>query len=163
MRARWAAVRWSALCLTLCGAIVAEWQGLAAVPPAVDQGAPGSIGQAAPAAVARGLPLAPLEAYGAVTERPLFNQSRRPPPATVNGTAGPAPTTFSVAGILVSGRERIALLRQGNDRKLLRVREGQALGEWTVRSIAADRVALAGHGDEVTLQLHGKQVAKAGR
>jgi general secretion pathway protein N len=152
---------WAAACLLLTVAITAEWWGLG-----WSQGVAAAIAPppAAPAPAAQNPipPLGPLQAYAAVIERPLFTQSRRPPPE--DGGAQPAAEgTLSVAGILISGGERIALIRRDTERKLTRVREGQSLGDWTIRSIAADRVTLAGRSGEATLLLQTRQAAKTGR
>lgn len=161
-RDRRTALGWGVACLLLSAAIIVEWWGLGAAPGAA---APVERPAAAPPAAAQSpvTPLGPLETYAAVTERPLFNQSRRPP-SIADGIAQPSVQgSLSVAGIVISGRERIAFIRQGNDRKLTRMQEGQAIGDWTIRSISTDRVTLAGRGGEATLLLQTKQAAaKAG-
>jgi general secretion pathway protein N len=156
-----ALVGWSAACLLLAVVVAAEWQADAtmapeaavATPPADVQGATG----------VRAAPLGPLTAYAAVTERPLFTQSRRPPPTEASAAPAELQRNFSVAGIVLSGQERIALVQQGTDKKLLSVREGQSLGGWTVRSIAADRVVLTGRDGETALPLREKQARRAVR
>ena len=151
-----------AACLLLAVALVAEWQAFATVVPAVAPAVPPADTPGAPEG-ARAAPLEPLATYAAVTERPLFNQSRRPPAAPVGAAPGELQRNFSVAGIMLSGAERIALVQQGGEKKLLSVREGQSLGGWTVRSIAADRVVLVGRDGEIALPLREKPARQAVR
>ena len=164
-RDRRTALGWGVACLLLSAAIIVEWWGLGAAPGAAAPVERPAAAATSPPAAAQSpvTPLGPLEAYAAVTERPLFNQSRRPPPIA-DGIAQPSVQgSLSVAGIVISGRERIAFIRQGNDRKLTRMQEGQAIGDWTIRSISTDRVTLAGRGGEAILLLQTKQAAaKAG-
>ena len=153
---------WSAACLLLAMAIMAEWWGLGSSQSVAAAIEPPS---AAPSPAAQNPipPLGPLQTYAAVVERPLFTQSRRPPPENAEAQPG-IQANLSIAGILISGGERIALIRRDNEHKLTRVREGQSLGDWTIRSIAADRVILAGRSGDATLLLQTRQAAaKAGR
>jgi hypothetical protein len=162
-QARGATRGWAVACVLLSAVIVVEWQGIEAAPGTAAQAGPAPADPSPPAGKSgSGQPLGPLQSYAAVTARPLFTQSRRPP-ATVDGTVLAAVEgNLFVAGILLSGGERIALVRQSTDRKAVPVREGQAVGGWTIRSISADGVILAGQGGETTLPLQKRQgVARA--
>jgi hypothetical protein len=83
----------------------------------------------------------PLRDYAEVTARPLFVQSRRPPPQ-----ASRAPPTqvsaFTLVGIVVSDRSSYALVEFGQPPKLTRIREGQDLAGWTVEEILPTKVVL---------------------
>jgi hypothetical protein len=88
---------------------------------------------AAPAASA----LPPLEAFRDIAARPLFVPSRRP-----SATASPvAPQGLRLEGVLVVGAEKRAIIKQA-DGHTAHVREGETIGEWTVRQIERERVLL---------------------
>ena len=88
----------------------------------------------------RAAPL-PAGAYGAIAEHPLFQPSRAPwvappsPPAVPSGA--PAPPNYILAGVVVSGTARSAILRPANAPTTVLVSEGQALDGWTLRRIDA--------------------------
>jgi general secretion pathway protein N len=154
---------WGLVCLLLAAAIAAEWQAFAGGAPDAG-GAIAPSDAAAPAEQGHGAAaLGPLTAYAAVTERPLFTRSRRPPAADTSTAPADLERNFSVAGIMLSGQERIALVQQGSDKKLRSVREGETLGGWTVRSIASDRIVLVGRDGETALPLREKQARRAAR
>ncbi|MFM8410802.1 MAG: hypothetical protein ACKOCT_11035 [Alphaproteobacteria bacterium] len=93
-----------------------------------------------------------------IAEHDLFDQSRKegheaaaeaPPPVP---TPAPPPPTLKLAGVVVVGRTREALLvdsAQGN--KHLRMRIGEDLMGYRVARIESERVALVGPGGEETL------------
>lgn len=80
----------------------------------------------------------------AAAERPLFSPNRRP--SSVAGTSdGPAnvpPPALSLAGVVISGGERFALVQAGNPPRLVRLAVGEQILGWTVHAIAADRIVL---------------------
>jgi len=99
---------------------------------------------APPAAAGTGeLPrAAPLVAgaYGAITEHPLFQPSRAPwiaPPPPAAPSGAPPPPNYTLAGVVVSGTARSAILRPANAPTTVLVNEGQALDGWTLRRIDA--------------------------
>ncbi|GGF36513.1 hypothetical protein GCM10011611_48740 [Aliidongia dinghuensis] len=145
---------WAAACVLLAAVIGAEWQTFGREPASPEPSRTTSP-SAAPAPPSAATSLGPLEAYAAVTQRPLFSQSRRPP-ASGDAALSAVEQHFKLTGILTSGPERIALVRPENDRKLLRVHEGETLGGWTVRSIASDRLVLTGSEGEAVLLLRDK-------
>jgi hypothetical protein len=91
----------------------------------------------AAAAAAAPATLPPLEAFREIAERPLFAPSRRP-----SATASPAaPQGLRLEGVLVVGAEKRAIIKQA-DGHTAHVREGETVGEWTVREIERERVLL---------------------
>ena len=94
----------------------------------------------------RGLaPMPPIETFDEVVERPLFFRSRRPPDpdAAPPPEAPPAPKAdFVLTGLVISGKERLALLRPAGSKTVARVHQGEEIEGWRVEAIHADRVVL---------------------
>lgn len=120
-------------------------------------GVAGGTGRAAsapgpsPTAAAQGL--GPLSAYAEVIQRPLFDRSRRPPPAfpvvaapLPQPAAAPSPPAVELIGVAVSGPQRYALIRPvGGSSRL--VAEGDSVDGWQVQAVAPGRMVLA-RGDQ---------------
>ena len=89
--------------------------------------------------------------YEVVTSRPLFNPERRPesiataiddsvPPAT-NET--PALTgDLNLSAVILTDKQKIALLQKANDSKLYHLSVGESLDGWIIESIDPDQVKL---------------------
>ena len=125
----------------VCAAIVYRELTQAGPTPIVGSGeAPAAL--AVPPTPAEGtFVMPPLDTYREVTARPLFSATRRPA-ATASHAAAPM-ASFALAGVVISSDGRVALIRQGKTPGLIRVKEGQQIEGWTVRSIAADRVVVS--------------------
>ncbi len=102
----------------------------------------------------------PLQTYAAVTERPIFSQSRRPSPQEADDTAG-AWSSFVLAGIIIAPNSREALIRHGTPPTMVHIREGQDIEGWVVRSILPDRVVFVGGDTLHELRLTGKPASQA--
>ncbi len=91
-------------------------------------------------------PLPPIESFDEVVERPLFFRSRRAPDpdAAPPPEAEAAPKAdFVLTGlVIVSGKERLALLRPAGSKTVERVHQGEEIEGWRVEAIHADRVVL---------------------
>lgn len=106
-----------------------------------------------------GSELGALEQYGAVIERPLFNATRRPPPPPaeslpVEAGAAQSPPRLTLVGVVLAPDQRSAIFRNITTSKVMRVREGAPLGDWTLEALETDRVVLR-HRDsahEITLR-----------
>lgn len=75
-----------------------------------------------------------------ILERPVFSQTRRPPARIVAGSVPPKSVDFTLAGVLISGSERSALLRAGNGGLAQQLKVGEVIAGWTLVEVAADRV-----------------------
>lgn len=108
--------------------------------------APGAIATAeAPVAVAAPNPAQ----YMATLDRPIFAPDRRPPPPPDAAPPAPPPdplANFTLYGVYGSGEQGGILAR--SDGRLRRIRIGEGLGDWTVRSIK-DREVTLSRADEV--------------
>jgi hypothetical protein len=107
------------------------------------------------------LAMAPIEHFSETVTRPLFMATRRPPEpgAPVVATPEPArssPLALELSGIVISPRERVALLVRARSGEVIRVSEGELVGNWVVRSIHPDRVILEQEGKRQELRLEDK-------
>ncbi|MEO1563245.1 MAG: hypothetical protein AAFR98_07390 [Pseudomonadota bacterium] len=80
-----------------------------------------------------------------ITNRPVFDRSRRP----VQAPEAPvvAPVTLQLVGVLTDGRERIALVRLSNSPTLYRLKDGDTLLDWTVRRINEQDIVIKKRGE----------------
>ena len=87
-----------------------------------------------------------------ILARPLFATTRRPADAPA---AGPAPVPASLprlAGILVHGSSRSAIFAASGSGRPVVIQEGGRVGGYTVQSIEAGQVTLAGPGGNQVLR-----------
>ncbi len=99
---------------------------------------------ALPAAQAFQMP--PIEDFGETLDRPLFSKIRRPPPPEPDAPA-PEPekkqtVKVRLAGVVISPKERVALVQESRTREITRLKEGQEIEGWVLESILADRIIL---------------------
>jgi general secretion pathway protein N len=118
----------------------------------VDVGAVRPIVRPAPTASApapRGNPLwsVPLSVLTVTQERPIFSATRRPPPRAV--AAAPAdevhvpppprpaeaPPPLMLVGAVVGEGDAIAILINRTDQKVVRLRQGESVGGWSLTSV----------------------------
>jgi general secretion pathway protein N len=112
--------------------------------------------QTASKPVPRGNPLwaVPLSALPTTQERPIFSASRRPPPRAVAASpaeevqAPPpprqvdAPPPLLLVGAVVGEGEAIAILVNRTDQKVVRLRQGESLGGWSLTAVQPREVTL---------------------
>jgi len=114
--------------------------------PAARPASPASVASAAAGPASLDLPrLEPIGAFAEVVERPVFFQTRRPPDpeAEPPPQAEAAPKAdFVLSGLILSGKERLALLRPVRSATVERVHEGEEIEGWLVQAVKADRVVL---------------------
>ncbi len=85
----------------------------------------------------------PIDNFDAILLRPIFSPTRSP-----LSEEGPAEEvvsgdlSFSLKGIIVGGKERVALFRPNDGTKVVRVSQGGRLAGWTVVAIEPDQVTL---------------------
>ncbi len=81
--------------------------------------------------------------YSEMVERPLFQEGRRPGKASTEdtGMAAQTPFNFKLMGVIVTPRERTALLLDAKN-KYKRARANTVVDGWKVVEIRADRVTL---------------------
>ena len=97
-----------------------------------------------------------ISTFAEIVERPLFTQSRRPPPKkdTKVATAAQKPETFELIGVIISPAGRMALLRTLATSEIVRAVEGQTVGGWEVRAIKPTQVVLQQGDDSEVLKIN---------
>lgn len=104
----------------------------------------------------RGNPLwsVPFSALTVTQERPIFSASRRPPPRAVaaapveEAQAPPppapveAPPPLLLVGAVVGEGDAIAIFLNRIDQKVVRLRQGESLGGWSLTAVAQREVTL---------------------
>ena len=89
------------------------------------------------------LPVPDREAFSEIIERPLFSQSRRPPPeAGDQDPDNPALLNFHLVGVIVSTQSRVALIRPTTEGPLLRKTIGEDLDGWEISEINSSTVII---------------------
>jgi hypothetical protein len=130
-----------------------ELTGGVAIAPEVTAAAPASAAPEAPAEPAQFRPPAEQQ-FDEISDRPLFFPSRRPfvpPVAATEAEAAPggAPATgLELIGVLLTERQRAALVQPQGQPGAHWVHEQQTVAGWLVEEIAADRIRLR-EGDRV--------------
>lgn len=125
--------------------------------------------------VPRGNPLwsVPLSALTATQERPIFSAMRRPPPravaaAPVEESPAPsprvveAPPPLLLVGAVVGEGDAIAILVNRLDQKVVRLRQGESLGGWSLTSVQPREVTFKQGERSEVLALQRLEAAAAG-
>ena len=108
-----------------------------------------------------------VESMSAMVERPLFNQTRAPPPPVVEEpppepVAEPEPQVvvdntgpqdFTLLGVSINGGERFALVRYNKTNEVFRLKAGQYLSDWELRSVESKEIVIARADSELTIRL----------
>ncbi len=102
-----------------------------------------------------------LTRFAAVTDRPLFVADRR---AFVAPVSAPEPVQtgddWSVSAIVITGTQRLALIRKKGDNKTYKVAEGDAVGGWKVAAVERGKISLRRGEVSKELQIKLKQVSR---
>ncbi len=91
------------------------------------------------------------QAFTAILARPLFSPSRRPAAIAIASAAPPA-VLPRLAGTIVHGVERSVIFTLGTGGKAVIAHEGSEVGGYTVQTIQAGRVTIAGPDGEHVLR-----------
>ncbi|MCH8829302.1 MAG: hypothetical protein IID45_06965 [Planctomycetes bacterium] len=95
---------------------------------------------------ARAFQMPPIEDFGETLDRPLFSKIRRPPAPQPDAPAEEPEKKQKVkvrlAGVVISPKERVALVQESRAREITRLRVGQEIEGWVLESILADRIIL---------------------
>lgn len=100
---------------------------------------------------------APLSAFGEVLARPLFSESRRPPPvsssAVTPDTSSDDNPVLQLLGIILTPDKRMALIQSKDATDVVRVFEGESVSGWQVHLIKATQVVLKRGSEDEVLKL----------
>jgi hypothetical protein len=178
MTQRRARLLWPLLLLATCAAAGARLYDEWSRPPAADESKPAALASAgSPASNADvALALPPPEQFAVIVERPLFMQTRRPPPpapaaepapeANAEPAPEPAPVEpppeappppkvdFTLLGIVTDGDERLAMVRRQSDGAIVNIPEGGDISGWFAVRIDPERAVFRQGGIEEELVLH---------
>lgn len=99
--------------------------------------------------------LPPIEALTETIERPLFREDRRPPTIDEEQqeVADVESGLFTLIGIIVSPKQRLALVKVRGSQDVLQLSEGQQANGWTVIQISADDVIFESNDKTETIEL----------
>jgi hypothetical protein len=129
------------VCMALAGIIYQELDRPALEPAANAALAPPAVRRSETPVAVPSFTMPPLRSYAEVTARPLFSETRRPPPEVSRGPPA-QPSSFTLIGIIMSESGGHALIEHGQPPRLERVVEGQELDGWTVESILRSKVVI---------------------
>jgi type II secretory pathway component PulC len=128
-------------CMALAGLIYEELDRPAIEPAANAASARPTADQPVVPTAAPNFAMPLLRDYAEVTARPLFSETRRPPPEVSRGPPV-QPSSFTLIGIIVSENGRHALIEHGQPPRLDRVIEGQEFQGWTIETILPGKVVI---------------------
>jgi len=140
---------WTAILLALNLSLVGMiWVTLRSEP----SGSSGSVSTAAPSQTTAEPPgsnpkarLQGLKKYAAISNRPLFSQTRRPtkpPPPPRPEKKKTVPMNLVLLGVVIGEHEKLALIRSKNSAKLHHVPEGTQIEGWVVEKILPDYIVV---------------------
>ncbi|HKJ18047.1 MAG TPA: hypothetical protein VJ984_11900 [Xanthomonadales bacterium] len=137
-----------------------------AMPPSAGSGEENSVDDNSSVSIATLKDAGPLEQYVVVSERPVFNEDRRPVPVLDSDDLVDDPVEdeyvgapdVELAGIIITPTQRMVTLKSPDHQQSLVAFEGQPLegdfGTWQVTQIEERRVTLASDdGEELQLEL----------
>jgi hypothetical protein len=89
----------------------------------------------------------PASRFEEILRRPIFSPTRRPPPdREAVAESPPVALDLMLAGIILSGQQRIAIAVEEGTQEVVRLGEGTDYRGWTVTEILPDRVVLQRQG-----------------
>jgi len=147
--------RWLPLLVSAAMAALIVLQATMALAP--EPSSPGALPAARPVA-APSLSPAPAD-WTHILDRPLFSPDRRPAPTVETGTSWDG---VLVTGIAVAGDSASALVR-GPTGKSIRLRPGQIVEGWTVRSIDPQHIILDRAGESLSLGFDPKRLRSSAK
>jgi type II secretory pathway component PulC len=130
-----------AVCVLLGWTIQREITALPSTRAAAPVVAPGVAPAADPVAPAAPASIVVLDrdSLAVIVERPVFAESRRPSASA----EGPAPALdFTLVGVVISDRERSAIVQPPHSGAVQRLAEGEELDGWIVVDIAPDHIVV---------------------
>ena len=145
---RTAGVTLVALCVMSSAVMVYEWvrpYRFSADPPLPVPDASTPAETALPA----NRPVAALDTFSDITERPLFREDRRPVapaaptvPERRRDTGPDITSQIYLSAIVINEDERIALIERKQDRKPQQLKEGEKFNGWTLNRIRAGDITM---------------------
>lgn len=119
--------------------------------------------------------LPPKGDYAEVTARPLFSEDRRPEERDAEGSqreeaiaaeeAQKELPPVRLTGVIITPEQRIAMLRNNQNREYVTLKEGEPLEGWTLEEVSRRRIVFAtgGKREVVELEVHTGGLGGGGR
>jgi len=107
------------------------------------------------------LAAAPIETFSAIDDRPLFNPLRKPAaiPEQTAAVSGPPPApSASLVGVIIDGKQQLALLRSPNSAFALSFAVGSLIDGWQIAEIDPDRIKLRSGAFEHEIDLNANRL-----
>jgi hypothetical protein len=99
-----------------------------------------------------------LSAYQEITDRPLFREGRIPPEEPEAQTKKPvarqAPLKLKLEGVVITPKNRVAVIRDLNSNQLLRVAQGMSQNDWKLESVDHSSATVVRRGKKQILELN---------
>ncbi|MEJ2404112.1 MAG: type II secretion system protein N [Candidatus Thiodiazotropha sp.] len=99
----------------------------------------------------------PLNAYREITERPLFIEGRMPPKpeeaAAVKAAPRVLPLKLKLEGVVITPQNRVAVIRDLTNNRLLRVAEGMNQDDWKLTRVDTASATVERRGQRISLEL----------
>lgn len=144
---RFGATTWVLLlaCLGQGAWVLQQWMGFRSGGPQPPQQAAAGKAAASSVRAPNPPPMAPLAGYGEIVERPLFAQTRRPPPEPEpQQRVAKRPTgNLKLEGTALAPGGQVAVLRNTRTSRLHRVLIGQRVDGWQLDQVGPGHVALS--------------------
>ena len=103
----------------------------------------------------------PVTAFADLDARPAFNPARTPIATSQTTNSGEAPPDVKVVGVIIDGKNKIAMIRVPSSPLATAFRIGAAISGWQIAEIDPDRVVLTSGGTRDEIRLDANRPAKA--
>jgi type II secretory pathway component PulC len=102
--------------------------------------------------------------YQEITDRPLFREGRIPPEEPQQKTTKPvarqAPLKLRLEGVVITPKNRVAVIRDLSNNRLMRVAQGMSQNDWKLESVDHSSATVVRRGKKQTLELKVEKVKK---
>ena len=100
-----------------------------------------------------------LAAYSEITDRPVFSETRRPPPAGAASAASARGADqmskqWKLTGVVAAGDDTYVFVEGKRDRRTVQLQQGALLDGWRLDEIGVDQITLVSGAATVSLELH---------
>lgn len=106
-----------------------------------------------------------LNIYKEITDRPLFTEGRLPPEEPKLSVKAPVapqiPLNMRLEGVVITPKSRVAVIRDLNSNRLLRVSEGMNQNDWKLEAVDTSSATIVRRGKKIELQLKIEKDGKA--
>ncbi|MEJ2618953.1 MAG: type II secretion system protein N [Candidatus Thiodiazotropha sp.] len=101
---------------------------------------------------------ASISAYQEITDRPLFREGRIPPEEPEKDTTKPVarltPLKLKLEGVVITPKNRVAVIRDLSSNRLLRVAQGMSQDDWKLESVDQTSATVVRRGKKQLLELN---------